>query len=90
MSNFDKALAGFSVIVVLFLVLILFLATSAVSGDPAKSISAACDNTGQFTVNGTTYRCGVVTQETLDTAYDRQFERCRQWLHNPWRDRDLP
>lgn len=90
MSNFDKALAGFSAIALVFLVLILFIATNAVSRDPAKSISAACDNTGQFTASGVTYRCAAITQETLNESYKRQFEHCRKWLHNPWRDREMP
>lgn len=63
---------------------------AALQRDHASHLAATCDNTGQFTVSGVTYRCGVVTQETLDAAYNRQFERCRQWLHNPGRSRELP
>lgn len=53
-------------------------------------IADLCRSSGQFTVNDVTYRCGAVTQEALDAAYNRQFERCRQWLHNPWRGREMP
>lgn len=63
---------------------------AALQRDHASHLATACNNTGQFTANGVTYRCGEVTQETLNAAYNRQFERCRTWLHNPWRDRELP
>lgn len=80
------AFVGFFMMICCVL-LVLIIATQQ---DEINSIPIACDDTGQFTVSGRTYRCGAVTQEALDAAYNRQFERCRQWLHNPVRGREMP
>lgn len=56
----------------------------------ARHISAQCNSVGYFTSDGNQYRCAAITQETLNESYRRQFEHCRQWLHNPWRDREMP
>lgn len=78
------------VLVLLFMAIFVMIAYDKGVNDLRDSIKTACTTEGQFTVDSRTYRCGVVTQETLDAAYNRQFERCRKWLHNPGRDREMP
>lgn len=50
--------------------------------DERERIGMVCLTEGQFAVNGTEYRCGVVEQETIQQPKTRRFEQCRAWLHN--------
>lgn len=74
------------VLVLLFMAIFAMISYVCRVNDLSESIATACATEGQFTVDGTTYRCGVVTQKTIQQSKARRFEQCRAWLHNALRE----
>lgn len=70
------------VLVLLFMVIFAMIGYVCRVNDLSESIATACATEGQFTVDGTIYRCGVVEKETIQQSKARKFEQCRAWLHN--------
>ena len=70
------------VLVLLFMAIFAMISYVCRVNDLSESIATACATEGKFTVDGTTYRCGVVDQETIQQSKSRRFEKCRAWLHN--------